>query len=219
MRQIAAFVSALALVLGGMAVQSAEDHAEHQHEQRDQHKQHAEPESQEHGSHQQHTEQRSHQEHAQHGAAADPHAQHANTPQDEPTESERRHIPPDPPQRRLHDMSNEEMIELMQMEDNAPYSMWLLDQFEWREIEDENALVWDAQAWYGTDYNKAWLKVEAERVEGEYEGRAELLWDRILSRWWHVQAGVRQDLGDGPSRTWVRAAGPQLVFRPSTSCC
>ncbi len=103
----------------------------------------------------------------------------------------------------MHDVSNEEMIELMQMEDNAPYSMWLLDQFEWREIEDENALVWDAQAWYGTDYNKAWLKTEGERVGGAYEGRAELLWDRLLTRWWHMQAGVRHDFGDGPSRTWA----------------
>lgn len=34
------------------------------------------------------------------------------------------------------------------------------------------------------------------------------LWDRIVSRWWNLQAGVRHDFGEGPSRDWV-AVGVQ----------
>jgi copper resistance protein B len=125
---------------------------------------------------------------------------------DEATQSKSRHVPPDPPQHPMHDISNQQMIELMAMDDDAALGMVLLDQFEWREIND--ALQWDGQAWYGNDYNKVWFKSEGERIEGDYEGLAELFWDRILTRWWHVQAGVRDDFGQGPSRQWA-AVGVQ----------
>jgi len=35
-----------------------------------------------------------------------------------------------------------------------------------------------------------------------------LFWDRTVTRWWHVQAGLRHDFGEGPSRTWA-AVGVQ----------
>ncbi len=140
------------------------------------------------------------------GAEADEHAGHAMHEQpsrDEPTQSERNHVPPDPPQHPMHDMSNEEMIELMQMDDTAAVGMVLFDQLEWQEVDDRDALIWDAQAWYGNDFTKLWLKSAGERVAGEYDGRAELYVDRLLARWWNLQAGVRQDFSDGRSRTWA----------------
>lgn len=120
-----------------------------------------------------------------------------------PTESELRHVPPDPPQRQMHDMTAKEMIELMQMDDAAGFGRVLLDRLEWSEIDGEAALSWDAQAWYGGDYDRLWLKTEGESVEGDREGRVELLWDRTFSRWWSLQGGVRHDFGEGPSRTWA----------------
>jgi copper resistance protein B len=156
------------------------------------------------------------EDHSAHRPAADPHAGHrsdapehtehsaeAHNVHDQPTESELRHVPPPPPQHVMGAMSNERMIELMQMEDDARVGMVLIDQVERREIEQAHAIVWDAQAWYGDDYNKAWFKAEGERLRGEYEGRTELLWDRVVSRWWSLQSGLRHDFGDGPSRTWV----------------
>lgn len=131
------------------------------------------------------------------------HAMHGQATRDEPTESERNHIPPDPPQHPMHDMSNEEMIELMQMDDTSAFGMVLLDQLEWQRIDDRDALVWDAQAWYGNDFTRLWLKSEGERVAGELDGRAELYLDRPVARWWNVQVGVRQDVSEGPSRTWA----------------
>jgi copper resistance protein B len=122
----------------------------------------------------------------------------------ERTESERSHVPPDPPTNPLPDMSRERMIELMQMSDQAAYSLILLDQLEGREQDDENALAWELQAFYGTDYNKLWFETEGEHVAAaEEEGRVELLWDRIISSWWSVQAGVRHDFGEGPARSWA----------------
>jgi copper resistance protein B len=138
-------------------------------------------------------------------SAEDPaHAGHEqHQPSQEPTESERAHVAPDPPQHPMHEMSNERMIELMQMEDDAPFSLLLFDELEWHEKNNQDAVHWDAEGWYGTDYNKAWLRTEGNRIEGEYEGLAELFWDRIVGRWWHAQAGVRHDFGEGPSRDWI----------------
>lgn len=122
---------------------------------------------------------------------------------DEPTESERAHVPPDPPQHVMGEMSNERMIELMQMEDDGEYGMILLDQLEWQNLEGADALVWEFDAWYGDDYNKIWFETEGERVDGEEEGRVEVMWDRIITSWWSVQTGLRQDFGAGPTRTWL----------------
>ena len=132
------------------------------------------------------------------------HQVHQSQPQaDEPTESETQHVPPDPPQHSMHDLSNQEMIDLMEMDDTAAVGMVLFDQLEWREVDNNDALQWDGHAWYGNDYDKVWLKSEGERVNGEYEGLAELFWDHIFARWWNTQAGVRHDFGEGPSRTWA----------------
>jgi len=135
----------------------------------------------------------------QHDHHAHHHAQHP----DERTESERAHVPPDPPQHPMGDMSAKEMVEMMDMDDAALFGMVAFDQFEWRDTEGGDALFWDGRAWLGNDYDKAWLKSEGERFDGDYQGSAELLWDRVFSRWWSLQAGVAHDFGEGPSRTWA----------------
>ncbi len=113
-------------------------------------------------------------------------------------------MPPDPPQHPMEPMPSRAMAHMMQMNDAAAVGKVLIDQLEWRNAHGGNAAFWDAQAWYGTDANKAWLKTEGEHAGGETrDARVDLLWDRIISRWWSVQAGARQDLGTGPSRTWA----------------
>lgn len=148
-----------------------------------------------------------HTEHAHHQpVSAEEHAGHhdqSDTNADEPTQSERLHVPPPPPQHAMGDMSEKEMAEMMEMDDTAPYGMILFDQLEWRDTDEGNALAWDGRAWLGGDYNKALLKTEGERIDSEYEGSVELLWDRVISRWWSVQAGVAHDFSAGPSRTWA----------------
>jgi copper resistance protein B len=135
--------------------------------------------------------------HSQHKEQAD----HGG--RDAPTESELRHVPPDPPGRTMSRMSSDHMIELMGMDDGAGYTMLLLEQLEWGKSDGDDALLWDGQAWFGDDYNKAWFKTEGEYVRGDHESRNELLWDRIVTRWWNLQAGVRHDVSEGPSRTWA----------------
>jgi copper resistance protein B len=129
---------------------------------------------------------------------------------DTPTQSEREHVPPDPPQQELqHPMPYEQMVRMMEMDDRGRFGKAMLDRLEWRDVDGAAALEWDAAAWYGGDYDKLWVKTEGEHRAGKTEdARAELLWDRIIMRWWSVQAGVRQDFGEGPSRTWA-AVGAQ----------
>jgi copper resistance protein B len=118
-------------------------------------------------------------------------------------ESQDAHLPPDPPHYSMSDMPYKEMSVMMQMDDTALTSKVLFDQLEWRNTAAGNAAVWDAEAWYGGDYNKIWLRSEGERVAGTTQNaRADLLWDHTFTRWWSLQAGGRQDFGDGPGRTW-----------------
>jgi len=196
----ALFITAAALSAFAGATLAAEDHSQHQQPapQTDPHAQHQQMQHGEHAQHEQPTQTEDHAEH-QH----DEHAGHGAPASDEATESERAHIPPDPPQHVMGEMSNERMIELMQMEDDAEYSMLLFDQIEWQRLDGPDALAWEFDAWYGDDYNKIWFETEGDRVDGEEEGRIEVMWDRIIAPWWSLQTGVRQDFGPGPTRNWL----------------
>jgi copper resistance protein B len=147
-------------------------------------------------------------EHAAHqGQGSSQDMQPAATPpsaDEKDTSSEAHHVPPDPPQHQMQPMPYRDMANMMQMDDTGTVGEVLIDQLEWRNTKGGNAAFWDAQAWYGGDYNKVWLKTEGERAGGATrDARADLLWDRIISRWWNLQAGARQDFGQGPSRTWA----------------
>jgi len=120
------------------------------------------------------------------------------------TASEAGHVPPDPPQHLMGDMGYREMAAMMQMDDTARMGKALLDQLEWRNLAEGNAIIWDAQGWYGGDSDKVGLKTQGERVGSRTQNaRADLLWDHVFARRWSVQAGARQDLGEGPARTWA----------------
>jgi copper resistance protein B len=104
----------------------------------------------------------------------------------------------------MGDMSYGDMASMMQMDDTHRFGKVMLDRVEWRDSGDGAAGAWDVQGWYGGDTNKIWVKTEGERVDGiTQDGRLELLVDRVVARWWDAQAGIRQDFGAGPARTWL----------------
>jgi copper resistance protein B len=153
-----------------------------------------------------HAQQMSH-EHHQHAASEATVTTPAATSADSSSEAE--HVPPDPPVHEMQAMSLGHMTQLMQMDDQKAFGKVLLDQLEWRGGSGRDEAVWDVQAWYGDDYNKAWLKSEGARISGAIEDASvELLWDHIIAKWWSAQAGVRHDAGEGPARTWA-AVGVQ----------
>ncbi len=93
----------------------------------------------------------------------------------------------------------------MHLTDDAAYGKLLLDQFEgFRGRGGETGIRLDAQAWYGTDLNKLWLKAESERSNGTLGStRLEALYNRAFSPYFGWQAGWRHDVGGGPSRNWA----------------
>src|SRR3569833_1036208 len=113
------------------------------------------------------------------------------------------HIPPDPPHQVMGDMTYKDMVAMMQMDDTHRFAKVMLDQFEWRDAQEDSAETWDAEGWYGGDYNKLWIKTEGTRRGGlTLDASSEFLLDRVIARWWDAQAGIRQDFGKGPARTW-----------------
>ena len=96
----------------------------------------------------------------------------------------------------------------MDMADDNLYGFALLDKLEYA---GQATLRLDAQAWYGGDYNKLWLKADGERNAGRLGAmRAEALWNRSFATYWSSQLGVRHDFGGGPSRNWA-ALGVQGI--------
>ena len=91
------------------------------------------------------------------------------------------------------------------MMDNAIVAHAILNQFEGRIGGGQNAFRWEGQGWIGTDYDKLWLKSEgfARGKGGVEDGRHELLYDRAVSTFVDLQAGVRTDWDSGTGRTWA----------------
>jgi copper resistance protein B len=109
-----------------------------------------------------------------------------------------------------------DMAQTMEMDDAARLGKVWLDQLEWRSAAQPNEIAWQAEGWYGDDYNKAWLRSEGAALSGStQDARAELFWDHIVTRWWSLEAGAREDFSAGPARGWaalgVRGLAPQGV--------
>ncbi|GBQ27945.1 copper resistance protein B [Gluconacetobacter azotocaptans] len=100
--------------------------------------------------------------------------------------------------------------------DHNAYLHALLDEFEARYGADGGQFRYDGQAWYGTDYDKLWLKSEGTvGTDGRFgDGDHEVLYDRAISRYFDVQTGVRVDIDNGPTRAWgaVGVEGLALYF-------
>lgn len=89
------------------------------------------------------------------------------------------------------------------IQDQRIYWHGLFDQFEAR-IGTENSFRWDGEGWVGTDTNRLWLKSEGTVTNGTVgDGSHQALYDRPLTTYFDVQAGIRYDIDSGPSRGWA----------------
>ena len=62
-------------------------------------------------------------------------------------------------------MSYRQMVDIMQMDDTSRFAKVMFDQLEWRNGgADEGRAAWDAQGYYGGDYDKLWIKTEGKYV-------------------------------------------------------
>ena len=64
---------------------------------------------------------------------------------------------------------------------------------------------WDADAWYGGDINRLWLKTEGEGAFGRGVEDAEIqaLYSRAIGPYFNLQGGVRYDVKPNPSRAYA----------------
>jgi copper resistance protein B len=94
-------------------------------------------------------------------------------------------------------------------EDDQNFGTLLVDRLEYRADDGPDHLLWDAQGWYGGDYQRLWLKTEGEQSITDSHGEAEVqaLYSRLVAPYWDVQAGVRYDRAYGSGRDRDRTFG------------
>ena len=95
--------------------------------------------------------------------------------------------------------------DMYRMHGAVPAYRVLVDRLEAQVRDGPNSYLLDAQAWYGGDIDKLWLKAEAHgEFGGKFEG-AELqaLWSRAITPFFDFQTGVRFDARSGPNRGYL----------------
>ena len=92
----------------------------------------------------------------------------------------------------------------MHMLDAQSLAMLRVDRLEAFHGRHASGQAWDVQGWYGNDLDKLWLRSEGERLGGRVQDAGvELQWSHAFAPFWDTRLGVREDLGEGPSRHWV----------------
>ena len=88
------------------------------------------------------------------------------------------------------------------MADDEIHTFVLVDRFEYRVNDGPNTLNWDAEGWIGGDYDKLWIKTEGEKVldGGVEHAEVQVLYSRLISPFWDLQAGIRYDPEPDPTR-------------------
>lgn len=84
----------------------------------------------------------------------------------------------------------------------------MFDRLEYAWGDEEDAVNWDVQGWYGGDYHRVWLKTEGEDVASGGDGgeaEVQLLYSRLVSPYWDFQAGVGYQTLYGPGPDEERA--------------
>ncbi|QCB56126.1 copper resistance protein B [Sphingopyxis sp. PAMC25046] len=79
---------------------------------------------------------------------------------------------------------------------------------EYQARKGRDGFSWEGEAWYGGDIDRLTIKSEGESTIGEglEEGEAQLLYSRAIGPYFNAQAGVRQDFGPGPDRSYATVA-------------
>lgn len=92
----------------------------------------------------------------------------------------------------------------LRLADEQNFGSVLFDRLERVDGRDGNATAYDAQAWFGRDYDRLVIKAEGDYARDKFEeARTELLWGHAVANYWDAQFGVRFDSGEGPDRTWL----------------
>lgn len=92
----------------------------------------------------------------------------------------------------------------LRLADEHNFGALLVNRLERGYARDHNGTAYDAQAWFGRDYDRLVFKAEGDAARGKLqEARTELLWGHAIAAFWDTQLGVRYDSGVGPDRGWL----------------
>ena len=93
-----------------------------------------------------------------------------------------------------------------EMLDDQLFTLVKIDQLEFRSQDGDDVASWDGQARIGNDLHKLALKSEGEYVldpDTTETAEFQLLYLRMISDFFDVQAGLRHDFQPNPSRTYA----------------
>lgn len=82
----------------------------------------------------------------------------------------------------------------------------LIDQLELGFGDNADDYSWEADAWYGDDYDKIWFKTEGEGLQdgGLETAEVQVLYSRLIVPFFDIQAGLRYDIvPDEDNRTFA----------------
>lgn len=102
-----------------------------------------------------------------------------------------------------------------EVSDDQVTAMLMVDQLEYRFGEHEEFIAWAGQMRIGTDEDKVSFKTEGEKVIGGATESVEtqIVYQRLISRFFDAQIGLRHDFEPGPTRTYgvfgVQGLAPQ----------
>jgi copper resistance protein B len=94
---------------------------------------------------------------------------------------------------------------LQQHHGGQNFNQVLLNLAEYQFRNGRDGYRWDGEAWFGGDINRLFVKSEGEGAFGKGIESAEVqaLYSRTIGPYFNLQAGVRQDLGPSPKRTYA----------------
>jgi len=89
--------------------------------------------------------------------------------------------------------------------DDQIFTFFQAEELEYRLDDDEDSFNWEAQGWIGEDFNKLWFKTEGEKIDGGdlEEAEVQLLYSRLISPFFDLQAGIRYDFKPEPERVFA----------------
>ena len=92
----------------------------------------------------------------------------------------------------------------LRMADEHNFGALLIDRLERVYTDNGDTTAYDAQAWFGRDYDRLVLKAEGDVARGRLqEARTEALWGHAVATFWDTQLGARYDYGVGSDRGWL----------------
>jgi len=97
---------------------------------------------------------------------------------------------------------------MMRDQGGNSFGLIALNIFEYQAHHGRDGYRWDGEGWYGGDINRLWLKSEGEGQFGRRldSGEVQVLYSRAIDPYFNLQAGVRQDFGPSPKRTYATLA-------------